>query len=95
MKSNVEAYDAREEEGRADGVELLDPIAECLAVVGWTWDMEDEGRNGNDDGANRKIDIETPSPGDPVRKCTPEQWSDDRRNAEHSTYETSVHGSFV
>ena len=72
LKSDIEAYNAWEEEGRANGVELLDPITECLAVVGWAWDMKDECRDGNDNGANGKIDVETPSPGDLVRKDTPE-----------------------
>lgn len=82
MKCQKESDDRREEDGGAIDIESLDIFLPALALdsisVGGLEEEEDY-THGNC--ADRKIDIETPSPGSFVGKDSSQKRSGDRCNA--------------
>lgn len=86
LQGKEEADDARQKAGRAERIET----GEMLADSGMLFrrrELEDEDQYEDRDGADGKIDVEAPAPRDALRKCSSDERSHDRRDAENSTKE--------
>lgn len=94
LESQAQADDARKKGKLAFNVKLLKLVLEGSVCVGPWRNVEQEEDEDQNDGAQRKVDVEAPSPSDVGGEGTADQRAKHRRNAVDGSEEALVYRPF-
>lgn len=90
LQSKEQADDGRDEDGGASKVEFANAIHEghvdSVRVVAVNMDEEEDDDHG--EATDGEVDVETPTPGCVLGKCTSKKGTGDRSDTPHATNET-------